>query len=88
MSVVQLETAMEQDYCHFLGELIEEAKQSKDPEEIAFILNLWDNENDWATVQERAACEGSTWYVWWMDGVRKYMQLELQALAEPAENET
>ncbi len=67
---------MEQDYSYFLSELIEEAKAGGSAEEIAFIRKLWGDELSWEEVQERAAVEGSTWYVWWMDGVRAYIRYE------------
>ena len=70
------ESAEEEDYSTFLGEYIQETEESKDPEAIYLICSFWNNENDWETIVERAAVEGSTWYVWWMDGVRAYMRYE------------
>jgi len=79
MTVICLESAMELDYSQFLSELIEEAKASGSEDDIALIKSFWDNQDDWETIQERAAVEGSAWYVWWMDGVRAYIRYE-QAL--------
>jgi asparagine synthetase A len=70
------ETAEQEDYSHFLGEYIEETVASKDEEDMALIRSFWDDEYDWDTIVERASVEGSTWYVWWMDGVRRYMMHE------------
>jgi hypothetical protein len=74
-----VEHAMELDYSDFLRELIEEAKESGDAAKIALICSIWGNTCTWELIQERAAAEGNTWYVWWMDGVRAYIRYE-QAL--------
>jgi len=29
--------------------------------------------DDWQTIKERFETEGSVWYVWYMDGVRKFI---------------
>ena len=76
MTVICLESAMEEDYSHFLSELIEEAKAGGAEEEVALIRSFWGNEYTWEQIQEMAAVEGSTWYVWWMDGVRAYIRYE------------
>jgi len=31
-------------------------------------------ESDWQTIKERFETEGSVWYVWYMDGVRKFIR--------------
>lgn len=74
--VICLESRMEQDYSYFLSEMIEDARVNGTEEEIALIRSFWGNENSWEEIQERAAVEGSTWYVWWMDGVRAYLRYE------------
>jgi hypothetical protein len=85
VTVVCLETDVEKDYAHFLGEFIEETIADNNPESIATIRSFWDNDYSWEDIQEKAAVEGSTWYVWWMDGVRKYMEKELAAMSEEKE---
>lgn len=35
-----------------------------------FLRGLWDNES-WESIKKKLETEGSVWYVWWMDGVRK-----------------
>jgi hypothetical protein len=30
--------------------------------------------NNWDTIKERMDTEGSCWYVWYMDGVNRYLQ--------------
>ena len=72
MSVIVLESREVQDAAYLLGEDIELAKKTGDPAAIAEIRALWDNE-EWEDIVEKAAVEGSTWYVWWMDGVRAYL---------------
>lgn len=68
-----MESCEVQDAAYILGEDIELAKKTGDPAAIAEIRALWDNEL-WEDIVEKAAVEGSTWYVWWMDGVRAYMR--------------
>ena len=38
-----------------------------------FLRGLWDGES-WESIKKRLEAEGSTWYVWWMDGVHAYMR--------------
>lgn len=76
MTVICLESAIEQDYSFFLSELIEDAKKNGTEEEIEFIRSLWGRQYSWKDIQEMAAVDGSTWYVWWMDGVRAYIRCE------------
>lgn len=72
------ETPVEQDYSWFLGEYIRETIASKSQEDIETIRGFWNNEDSWETIVERAACETSAWYVWWMDGVRAYVRYETE----------
>lgn len=37
-----------------------------------YLSNLWDGES-WEQIKKKLEIEGSTWYVWFMDGVRKYI---------------
>jgi hypothetical protein len=39
------------------------------------IRELWDNEA-WDSILDKLRIEGSTWLVWWMDGVRKYAEYD------------
>lgn len=32
-------------------------------------------DDDWQTIKERFETEGSVWHVWYMDGVRAFMEL-------------
>ena len=36
-------------------------------ENLNFLKRIW-NES-WSSIKEKLEAEGSTWYVWWMDGV-------------------
>ena len=38
-----------------------------------YLMNLWDNES-WESIKKKLETEGSVWYVWWMDGVNKFMR--------------
>lgn len=78
MSATDLEPGSAEDYAWFLAEWIIETKESGDTEDIAAIRKLWDDNYDWEDILEKAAAEGSTWYVWWMDGVRAYMLKEAE----------
>ena len=40
------------------------------------LVDLW--EEPWQSIKKKLEMEGSTWYVWWMDGVRKYMTENLE----------
>jgi len=73
-SIIQLESAEQEDAAYILMQNIELAEQTKDPEAIAEIRALWDGE-EWEDILGKARCEGSTWYVWWMDGVRRFMEI-------------
>lgn len=73
MTIICLESREQEDAAYILMQDIELAEQTKSPELIAEIRALWDGE-EWESIVEKAKAEGSTWYVWWMDGVRKYMR--------------
>lgn len=73
MSVITLEDVEVREAAYLLGEDIDLAKRTNDPALIAEIRVLWDNE-PWEDILEKAAVEGSTWYVWWMDGARAYLR--------------
>lgn len=62
-----------EDAAYILWQDIELAKKTGDPEAIKEIRALWDGE-EWDTIVERSQVEGSTWYVWWMDGVNAFIR--------------
>lgn len=37
-----------------------------------YLQKLWGE--SWDSIKKKLEAEGSTWYVWWMDGVREYMK--------------
>jgi len=41
---------------------------------INFLRKIWDGE-EWLSIKKKLETEGSDWYVWWMDGVRKFMAI-------------
>ena len=40
--------------------------------ERAYLRCLWDGE-DWQAIKDKLMTEGSTWYVWYIDGVRQHL---------------
>lgn len=82
MTIIDLETDVEKDYTWFLSEFIVETKESNDQVDIDIIRSFWNNEDSWEDILEKASCEDSRWYVWWMDGVRKYIQYEQEKLVK------
>lgn len=79
---IQLESVEQEDASYILMQDIELAEQTKDPEAIAEIRALWDDE-PWEDIVAKARVEGSTWYVWWMDGVRAFLLKAKSAVAHP-----
>lgn len=73
--IIDLESPEEKDYSQFLSDYIQETIESQDKHSIAYIRALWDDES-WESIVRKANTEGSTWYVWWMDGVRAYMLMD------------
>ena len=61
------------DAAAILMQDIELAEKTQGPALIKELRALWDGE-EWEDILKKANTEGSTWYVWWMDGVRKYMR--------------
>jgi hypothetical protein len=70
--IINLESPGEEACSHLLSCWIQETMQSKDPNEKRKIRRLWGNEK-WESIMRKIKVEGSTWYVWWMDGVRAFM---------------
>lgn len=68
-SIIQLESDYELFLSDVLSNMIEKAKDGRRKSLREYIRNLWDNES-WQSIVEKAETEGSTWYVWWADGVR------------------
>lgn len=68
----------ESDIAYYSNSLIEwvgKVLKEQDSEGIDAIRSLWDGES-WASIQEKLMTEGSTWHVWWMDGLRKYIAID------------
>lgn len=74
-SIIQLESIDAEYYSFSLSTWINATIESQDKVSMAAISQLWDGEK-WESIAAKAQVEGSTWYVWWMDGVRKYMQID------------
>lgn len=74
-SIICLESQDEEYYSWSLHTWIDATIESDDEVSKAAICTLWDGE-EWDSIVEKANVEGSTWYVWWMDGVRTYKRLD------------
>lgn len=59
-----------------LSDLIQENIDTPNEEQIEKIRSLWDGES-WDSIIEKFQTEGSTWYVWWQDGVQAYAQSDM-----------
>ncbi len=81
--IIKLETKEEDAASHLLSQLLEEAIETHDPNLIRRLRRLWRHDINgrsskhgerWASIKHKASVEGSTWYVWWMEGVRNFMK--------------
>ncbi len=57
---------------HELSTLIQRARDTEDSNLIQFLSGIWDGES-WSSILEKFDTEGSTWVVWWYDGVRQLL---------------
>ncbi|MGC9384205.1 MAG: hypothetical protein ACP5D6_06370 [Kosmotogaceae bacterium] len=71
-----LENSREIVACQWINQLYSWAKEGDEGAKET-ILMLYDDD-DWETIQERMETEGSVWYVWYMDGVRKMIHLSAE----------
>jgi len=53
---------------------------------IKYLRTLWDGES-WESIRRKAEAEGSTWYVWYMDGLNKHLRNLKQWEMEDEANE-
>ena len=58
-------------YTQSLSLWIEDTLKTQDPLAIKALRSLWDDES-WKSIVKKYETQGSTWYVWWMDGVKAY----------------
>lgn len=68
-----LETPGEDEAANTMEPIIDSALSGNESSQ-EYLRMLWDNES-WASIKAKLETEGSTWYVWWMDGVRKQADL-------------
>jgi len=71
-NVWKLETPSEEAAINDLKVIIDRAFTFQGVKERAYLRKLWDNE-PWANIKLKLMAEGSTWYVWFMDGVRQHI---------------
>jgi len=62
-------------YSSSLSTWIKNVIHTQDKSEIQAIRSLWDNES-WESIVKKYRIDGSTWIVWWNDGVRAYFKLD------------
>lgn len=74
-------------YTNSLITWIADTLKTQNPKHIESIRDLWDNE-PWDSIQAKLSTEASTWHVWWMDGVRRYIAIDRGWLNEGTHAET
>jgi hypothetical protein len=62
-------------YSQSLSIWIEDTLKTNDPLAIKTLRSLWDDES-WESIVKKYKYQGSTWYVWWMDGVKAYFVID------------
>lgn len=67
-----LETENEEFVSDDLNRIIDRAMEFRGTSARAYLRKLWDGES-WQSIKAKLMVEGSTWYVWYMDGVRRHM---------------
>ena len=72
-NVWELENPDEQAACDCINYLYEQARKGKVSARNILKKCFADK---WDTIKERMEAEGSIWYVWYMDGVRNYLNLQ------------
>jgi hypothetical protein len=65
-----LESENEEVASQMLSQIAQKAIEG-DTANQQYLTTLWDGER-WESIQKKLMAEGSTWYVWWMDGVRRF----------------
>jgi uncharacterized Zn finger protein (UPF0148 family) len=69
--VIELESEPEKEASDVLdSEYIQPALAGNEDAQ-KFLMDLWGE--SWEEIKEKLETEGSVWYVWWMDGVHKFM---------------
>jgi hypothetical protein len=69
---MEIESDVFQTYSDILSDMIQENIDSPDENQIKKIRSYWDGES-WELIQSHFQAEGSTWIVWWQDGVANFM---------------
>lgn len=67
-----LETPDEEMAATDLNRVVERAFQFSGVHDRAYLRRLWDMES-WKSIKAKLQVGSSTWYVWWMDGVRQHL---------------
>lgn len=69
--VWKLESEDEDSASEMLSQIVNKAVEG-DVSQQQFLSDLWGGES-WDSILKKVQTEGSVWYVWWMDGVRKLL---------------
>lgn len=70
--VISLESEDEDIASLALSAMVDRASKGNKTAQ-AYVSRLWGGES-WPSIKKKANVEGSTWYVWWMDGVRAHLR--------------
>lgn len=87
--VWKLETPEEEEAVMQLNLVIEHAFGDP-PEDVALAQEYLEEvfEESWERVKEKLETEGSVWYVWFMDGVHKFMEMNKELFTGETEKES
>jgi len=70
--VWKFETGIEEYAIDLMGNLYQQGLTRQGIKARSILKDCF--EDDWKTIKERLEIEGSCWYVWQMDGVRKFIE--------------
>jgi hypothetical protein len=71
--VWQLESAKEMQASDYLSSIANQALAGDKAAQRFLSQNIF--KADWKSIKPKLETEGSTWYVWWMDGVHTLMRM-------------
>ena len=69
--MIKLETPDQEQACDYINQLYDQARGGS-TSSLNTIKTIY--QDDWKTIKQRMECEGSIWYVWYMDGVNKFLE--------------
>ena len=72
MTVWTLETPNQEYAIEDLSPIIDRSFKFEGVSERAYLRKLWGGES-WPSIKKKLMADGSTWYVWYMDGVNRHL---------------